>query len=93
MASQQALTDHKQIRRWAEERGATPACVRGSGDSLTNGELRLDVPGAETDDTLTPLTWDQWFEAFEQQGLALRVEDEADGVAVSNVSSLVARSS
>ena len=40
----QVTTDHEEIRRWVEERGGTPAVVKGteSGDSAL---LRIDYPG------------------------------------------------
>jgi hypothetical protein len=39
------LTDHEEIRNWAEERGATPASVKGTGEDGEVGMIRLDVPG------------------------------------------------
>ena len=39
------LTDHEEIQQWAEERGAHPSCVRGTGKKGDIGVLRLDFPG------------------------------------------------
>lgn len=36
-------TDHEEIRRWAESRGARPARVRGTGNSGDPGIIRLDL--------------------------------------------------
>ncbi len=42
------LTDHDEIRRWAEARDAKPACVRGTGGKRGKddpGMIGLDFPG------------------------------------------------
>lgn len=44
-----ATTDHAEIREWAEEKGATPAIVKGT------GILRLDVPGFSGNSTFNKL--------------------------------------
>src|SRR5438105_2312306 len=60
----QTTTDHDEIRRWAEERGAKPACVRGTGGKNDVGMLRLDFPGYTGEDKLEPIQWEDWFEKF-----------------------------
>ncbi|HZQ20793.1 MAG TPA: hypothetical protein VFA90_19045 [Terriglobales bacterium] len=44
-STSRALTDHDEIRRWAEERDAKPACVRGTGGRGDVGMIRLDFLG------------------------------------------------
>ena len=68
--SAQPLTDHEEIRQWAEERGGTPACVRGTGGQGDIGMLRLDFPGYSGEHSLEPIAWDDWFEKFDERGLA-----------------------
>jgi ferritin-like metal-binding protein YciE len=63
--SAQPLTDHEEIREWAEERGAKPACVRGTGGAGDIGMLRLDFPGYTGGDSLQEISWDDWFEKFD----------------------------
>ena len=41
-AESKVSTDHEEIRRWAEERGAKPSCVRGTGGEGDIGMIRLD---------------------------------------------------
>ena len=78
--SSQTTTDHEQIRRWAEERNAKPACVRGTGGKKDVGLLRLDFPGYTGEDKLEHISWDDWFEKFDERGLALIYQEEtADG--------------
>ena len=61
-------TDHDVIRRWAEERKATPATVPGTehGDHL--GVLRFDFPGYGGKD-LRHIDWDEWFDTFDSRRL------------------------
>jgi hypothetical protein len=49
---------------WAEEKGARPVMVRGT------GILRLDFPGPSGDESFEPISWDEFFERFEQSELA-----------------------
>lgn len=92
MASQMT-TDHDTIRRWAEQRGAKPACVKGTGANDDPGIIRLDFPGYSGGDSLEEISWDEWFEKFEQQGLALLYQDETGGGEQSNFNKLVSRES
>lgn len=41
MSSAKPITDHKSIRRWAEARGAKPACVKGTGVKRDGAQARL----------------------------------------------------
>lgn len=73
------LTDHDEIRRWAEERDAQPACVRGTGSEEDVGMIRLDFPGYSGETSLEPVEWDEWFQKFDDNNLALLVEETAGG--------------
>ena len=76
MAASQQTTDHDEIRRWAEARDGSPARVRGTGDDDDPGILRIDFPGGAGEDELEHISWDEWFEKFDQQGLAAIIQDE-----------------
>ncbi len=86
-----STTDHEQIRKWAEERGAKPACVRGTGAPDDVGMIRLDFPGYSGEDKLQPISWDEWFEKFDERKLALVYQDETSGGQKSNFNKLVSR--
>jgi hypothetical protein len=90
-ASSRPLTDHNEIRRWAEERGAHPACVRGTGDNSDVGMIRLDFPGYSGEGKLEEISWDEWFDKFDESGLALLVQDETARGQRSNFNKLVSR--
>ncbi|HKR98669.1 MAG TPA: hypothetical protein VJU79_04050 [Candidatus Dormibacteraeota bacterium] len=75
-------TDHEEIRRWAEERGGRPVRVRGTGDDDDPGILRIDFPGGAGEESLEPISWDEWFQKFDERNLALLYQEEkADGEA------------
>jgi hypothetical protein len=90
-ASSTPLTDHNEIRRWAEERGAHPACVRGTGDNNDVGIIRLDFPGYSGEGKLEEISWDEWFGKFDESGLALLAQDETARGQRSNFNKLVSR--
>jgi hypothetical protein len=85
------LVDHEEIRQWAEERGAQPACVRGTGGRGDTGMVRLDFPGYSGGESLQPISWDDWFEKFDERGLALLVQDTTARGQKSNFNKLVKR--
>src|SRR5579884_2769373 len=88
---QRILTDHDQIRQWAEERKASPACVRGTGGGDDVGMIRLDFPGYSGETSLEHIEWEEWFRKFDESGLALLVEDTTARGQKSNFNKLIAR--
>lgn len=90
-ASNRVLLDHDEIRQWAEERGARPARVKGTGGRGDPGLIRLDFPGFTGEETLEPITWREWFKAFDQNDLALIVQDRTARGQRSNFNKLVSR--
>jgi hypothetical protein len=94
MASAQPLVDHDRIREWAEARGARPACVKGTGGKNDPGMLRLDFPGYSGEESLQPISWNDWFRRFDERNLALLVQEKtARGGRMSNFNKLVERRS
>jgi hypothetical protein len=89
--SARPLIDHDVIRRWAEERGAKPSCVRETGADDDIGMIRLDFPGYTGEGKLEEISWDDWFDKFDESGLALLVQDETARGQQSNFSKLVRR--
>jgi len=85
------LTDHEEIRRWAEERGAKPSAVRRTHSDDNVGIIRLDFPGYSGEDSLEEIEWDEWFENFDDNNLALVVQDETANGEQSNFNKLVSR--
>ena len=88
------LSDQAAIREWVETRGGRPAIGHGPTphDDVSNlrfmfGEAAAAAPGdaggvdaAGTHERLEPTSWDEWFQRFEAENLALWVQDRnADG--------------
>jgi ferritin-like metal-binding protein YciE len=89
--SSSATTDHEEIRRWAEERGARPTCVKGTGGRGDTGMIRLDFPGYTGEESLQDISWDDWFEKFDENNLALLYQEKTAGGQKSNFNKLVSR--
>ena len=82
MASQsETTTDHDTIKQWAEDHGGKPVSVKGTPNSDDDaGLLQIDMPGGAGDESFEEITWDQWFEKFEDNNLALLYQKEkSDG--------------
>src|SRR5437764_2125741 len=93
-ASSHILIDHDEIQRWAEERGAKPAAVRSTqNDGGDIGIIRLDFPGFSGNDSLEEVSWDEWFEQFDDRNLALVVQEQTANGKPSNFNKLVSRDS
>jgi len=53
--------------------------------------LRLDFPGYEGEESLEEISWDDWFEKFDERGLALIFQEKTAGGAESRFNKLVSR--
>jgi hypothetical protein len=84
-------TDHDIIRRWAEERGGKPAEVASTGRGDQTGIVRIDFPGFAGEGKLREISWDEWFQKFDEANLALVYEETTSGGERSNFNKLVAR--
>lgn len=75
-----ATTDHEEIRRWAERHGGKPAAVKRTHKDDDPGIIRLMFPKAphHKDEALEEISWDEWFEKFDENGLALIYESDSN---------------
>jgi hypothetical protein len=70
MDQSQRTTDHSKIRRWVEARNGKPVWVEGP-DLLDDAPLRIDFPDDDDEgDEHEELTWDEFFEKFDEKRLA-----------------------
>lgn len=76
MSASQVTTDAETIKDWAERHGGSPAHVASTGKGDDPGILRIDFPGFSGEDSLEPISWEQFFEWFEKNQLALIYRDE-----------------
>jgi hypothetical protein len=70
-------TDHTTIKHWAEERGGHPATVEDTGNGDKAGVLRLDF--GDKDARLHSISWEEFFQKFDQADLAFLYQDKTSG--------------
>jgi hypothetical protein len=92
MSSSKQTTDHEKIRRWAEARDGKPARVRSTGSDDDPGLLRIDFPeGSEDEEELEEITWDEFFEKFDEKGLVFVYQEKTAAGAKSRFNKFVDR--
>ncbi|WP_206453617.1 hypothetical protein [Aurantimonas marina] len=77
MASAEKITDHDEIRAWAKKTGGKPAMVAAT-ENGEGGPGILRVDHGRDDEGLEEIDWDRFFEAFEQNRLALLIDPSGD---------------
>ena len=77
MADTQTTTDHAKIKTWTEDRNGTPAVV---GETSNNGDsevIRIHFENKTENTGLNKISWEEWFDQFEKNNLALLHSTEA----------------
>ncbi len=83
-AQAQTTRDHDKIRRWAEARDGRPAKVDTDGPG---GILRIDF--AEPEENLTQISWEDFFEIFDDADVDFLYQEETSGGDLSRFSKFV----
>lgn len=91
MSAESKTTQHGEIRRWAEERGGYPTGVNGTGGGDDPGILRIDFPGYSGEDSLEKISWDEFFQKFDEKKLAFLYQDKTSGGEISRFYKLIPR--
>ena len=73
-------TNHDEIRAWAEKHGAIPAAVDRTHDDGDVGIIRLMFPKVKQSEhgSLVEISWDEFFEQFDESELALIIDDNSN---------------
>ena len=93
----QKTTDHDFIRHWVEQRRGRPARVRQTAPGKpkarkgSEGILRIDFD--PPDEALEKISWDDFFEKFEDADLAFLYQDKTAGGKPSRFHKFVSRDS
>jgi hypothetical protein len=74
--SSKTTTNHRQIRSWAEKHGGHPARVKRTGRGSDPGIIRIDFPGYSGEGSLEEITWEEFFDQFDENDLALVYRDK-----------------
>jgi hypothetical protein len=90
--SSKRTTDHAKIRQWVEARNGKPARVQGTGQGEDAGLLRIDFPEEhEDEEDLEEISWDEFFEKFDEKRLAFVYQDQTAGGETSRFNKFVNR--
>jgi hypothetical protein len=93
MDQSQRTTDHTKIRRWVEARNGKPVSVHGP-DLAEDAPLRIDFPeddDSEDGDEHEELTWEEFFEKFDEKRLAFVYQESTASGEPSNFNLFVRR--
>ena len=77
MADTKKTTDHATIKAWTEDRNGKPAVV---GQTSHNGDsevIRIHFENKTENTGLNKISWEEWFDQFEKNNLALLHSTEA----------------
>jgi hypothetical protein len=91
MALSKSTKDHDEIRKWAESHGAIPSEVASTHSSDEAGILRFQFPKAKNnnDSALEEISWDEFFEKFDESDLTLVYQEKTASGEKSNFNKLV----
>ena len=90
MSESHTTTNHKTIKKWAEERDGRPATVRATEEDGHAGILRIDFGPKEK--SLEEIDWDEFFRKFDEAGLAFLYQDRTSDGKTSRFHKFVRRS-
>jgi hypothetical protein len=91
MSESKKTTDKETIRSWAEARNGVPAFVKGT-ESNNSGVLRIHFPEASNNDNqFDKISWDNFFDQFEKNKLAMVYQDKKDSGETSTFYKMVSR--
>jgi hypothetical protein len=87
MSESTTTTDHEKIRKWAEARGGKPSKVD---TGVAGGVLRIDF--GEPEEKLEPISWEEFFDIFEDNQLSFLYQDKTSSGGTSRFNKFVERS-
>jgi hypothetical protein len=89
MSESHTTTDHDEIKTWIEERDGVPTTVRDTEQDGHAGILRIDFGPRE--ERLEKISWDEFFEKFDEAELAFLYQDKTKDGKVSRFHKFVSR--
>ena len=90
MSESKKTTDHEEIKRWVEARDGHPADVASTASGDDVGIIRIEFPQGDSD-ALEKISWEDFFEKFEESKLAFVYQDETSEGETSRFCKLVSR--
>lgn len=90
MTTSTTTTDHGTIKKWVEARRGHPSRVKqDDADEKGGGILRIDF--GKPEENLEKISWDQFFEIFDDNKLAFLYQDETADGELSRFNKLISR--
>lgn len=75
---------HDVILAWAAQRKCVPSTIRGTWHNGNPGVLRFDFPDFGSHESLEHVTWQQWFDTFDERQLVMIYQDTMKNGHLSN---------
>lgn len=76
MADKKITTDHNEIRQWVEDHDGRPATISDRGGS--SRAVKIFFPDQHVHEPLEEISWDEFFNKFEENDLAFIYQDGED---------------
>ena len=89
MSDAKTTHDHAAIKAWTEERKGRPSRVAQEGGDEHSGILRIDFQ--EPDDKLEEISWEEFFEIFDNSKLEFLHQDKTAAGKISRFNKFVSR--
>jgi hypothetical protein len=89
MSEGHTTTDHNTIKKWVEDRKGVPATVKDTETGGHAGVLRIDFGPRE--DRLEEISWDEFFEKFDEAQLAFLYQDKTKDGKISRFHKFISR--
>ena len=92
MTDARTTTDHETIRQWVEDRNGKPASVPGTAKANEDvGLVRIDFADDGGEKSLDEISWDEFFDKFEEKQLAFLYQEQKANGEPSTFNKLVSR--
>ena len=90
MSDSKQTTDRDEIKSWVEARDGHPATVSSTKSGDEPGMIRIEFPKGDSD-SLEKISWEDFFEKFEESKLSFLYQDETSDGEKSRFCKLVSR--
>ena len=92
MSTSKQTHHHPTIRKWAEERNGVPARIKNTGQAEDEGILRIHFPGHGSGSDFQEISWDDFFENFDDSGLDFLYQEQKENGEQSTFHKFIERS-
>ena len=84
-------TDRDEISRWAKERNGRPVSVSHDPLNPNGSRIQIDFLYDKYDDNVCQISWEEFFDVFDREELALVYQTETEGGRLSRFGRIVRR--